>query len=49
MISRWANGEEIQKSIMPPDGIVCPRCNEVAETRQHPVITGKQLKQPFYD
>jgi hypothetical protein len=35
-------------NIVPSDGTVCPRCNEVAETRQHPVITEKQLKQPFY-
>jgi hypothetical protein len=35
-------------NIVPSDGTTCPRCGVVAETRQHPVITEKQLKQPFY-
>jgi hypothetical protein len=34
--------------VMTPDGTVCPRCFQEAETRKHIAITAKQLNQPFY-
>lgn len=34
--------------VISPDGTTCPRCGEVAETREHSAITQKQLGQPFY-
>jgi len=34
--------------VVPSDGTSCELCGEVAEVREHPTLTDKMLRQPFY-
>jgi len=41
-------GKKLKCVVVPGDGDPCPRCCQPTEIREHPEITEKCLRQPFY-